>query len=52
MRVEPLVIGTAFGLAEGETSEPIEGNTGVYVVEVTKVTPAPVMSSYQAAATE
>ena len=47
---EPLVIGTAFGLAEGETSEPIEGNTGVYVVEVTKVTPAPAMSSYQAAA--
>ena len=47
---EPLVIGTAFGLTEGETSEPIEGNTGVYVVEVTKVTPAPAMSSYQAAA--
>ena len=47
---EPLVIGTAFGLAEGETSEPIEGNTGVYVVEVTKVTPAVALTSYQAAA--
>ena len=47
---EPLVIGTAFGLAEGETSKPITGNTGVYVVEVTKVTPAPAMASYQAAA--
>ena len=47
---EPLVIGTAFGLAEGETSEPIEGNTGVYVIEVTKVTPAVALTSYQAAA--
>jgi peptidyl-prolyl cis-trans isomerase D len=47
---EPLVIGTAFGLDEGETSELIEGNTGVYAVQVTKTTPAPVLSSYQAAA--
>ena len=47
---EPLVIGTAFGLTEGETSEPIEGNTGVYVVEVTRVTPAVALTSYQAAA--
>lgn len=47
---EPLVIGTAFGLAEGETSKPIEGNTGVYVVEVTRVTPAVALTSYQAAA--
>ena len=30
---EPLVIGTAFGLNEGEMSEPISGNTGVYIVK-------------------
>ena len=47
---EPLVIGTAFGLQVGETSKPIEGNTGVFIVEVTKITPAVELSSYQAAA--
>ena len=47
---EPLVIGTAFGLEVGETSEPIAGNTGVFIVEVTKITPAVELSSYQAAA--
>ena len=47
---EPLVIGTAFGLAEGATSELISGNSGVYAVQVTKVTAAAALPSYQAAA--
>jgi parvulin-like peptidyl-prolyl isomerase len=47
---EPLVIGTAFGLKEGETSELIEGNAGVYVVQVKKRTDATALTSYQAAA--
>ena len=47
---EPLVIGTAFGLKEGETSELIEGNAGVYAVQVTKRTDATALTSYQAAA--
>ena len=47
---EPLVIGTAFGLAEGATSELISGNSGVYAVQVTKVTAAAALTSYQAAA--
>ena len=47
---EPLVIGTAFGLNEGEMSEPISGNTGVYIVKVTKITPATELNSYQAVA--
>ena len=47
---EPLVIGTAFGLAEGATSELISGNSGVYAVQVTKVTGAAALPSYQAAA--
>ena len=47
---EPLVIGTAFGLEEGATSELISGNSGVYAVQVTKVTAAAALPSYQAAA--
>ena len=47
---EPLVIGTAFGLPEGATSELISGNSGVYAVQVTKVTAAAALPSYQAAA--
>lgn len=33
---EPLVVGKAFGLAEGETSGLIKGETGVFMVKVTK----------------
>ena len=47
---EPLVVGTAFGLNEGETSGLIVGDKGVYMVEVTKVTPAAELDNYQAAA--
>jgi len=37
---EPKVLGVAFGLAEGEESTVIEGENGVYVVRVDKITPA------------
>ncbi|GAA4237046.1 peptidylprolyl isomerase [Postechiella marina] len=47
---EPLVVGTAFGLNEGETSGLIEGVNGVYMVQVTKVIPAVKLDNYQAAA--
>ncbi len=43
---EPKVVGAAFGLKEGEVSEPIEGDKGVYVVKVTKITEAPVLENY------
>ena len=43
---EPKVVGKAFGLEEGEVSEPIEGNRGVYVVKVTKITPARELDNY------
>src|SRR5690606_3546669 len=36
--LEPKVIGTAFGLKEGGTSKLIDGNKGVFMVEVTKKT--------------
>jgi peptidyl-prolyl cis-trans isomerase D len=45
---EPKVVGTAFGLKEGETSKLIDGVKGVYILEVTKVTEAPKLDSYQA----
>lgn len=44
---EPLVVGTAFGLEEGETSEPIAGENGVYVVQVVKINNAPELPSYR-----
>lgn len=47
---EPLVVGAAFGLKEGQTSKLIDGANGVYMVKVTKVTPAVKLDSYQAVA--
>jgi len=47
---ESLVVGTAFGLEEGETSGLIEGDKGVYMVQVTKITPAVALDNYQATA--
>lgn len=47
---EPIVVGTAFGLNEGETSSLITGENGVYMIEVTKKTPAVKLDNYQAAA--
>ncbi|RIA08692.1 peptidyl-prolyl cis-trans isomerase D [Flavobacteriaceae bacterium MAR_2010_72] len=45
---EPKVVGTAFGLKQGQTSKLVDGNTGVFMVEVTKVTEAPKLENYQA----
>jgi len=45
---EPLVVGAAFGLKQGQTSKLINGNNGVFIIEVTKVTEAPKLDSYQA----
>ena len=45
---EPLVVGTAFGLNEGETSNLITGKNGVYMIQVIKKTPATPLDSYQA----
>jgi peptidyl-prolyl cis-trans isomerase D len=44
---EPLVVGTAFGLEEGATSKLVVGDNGVYMVQVTKKTPAVELDSYQ-----
>jgi len=47
---EPYVIGAAFGLKEGETSKILTGNLGMYMINVTKITNAAELPSYQAAA--
>ncbi len=49
---EPKVVGAAFGLKEGETSGLITGENGVYMLEVTKVTPAIELDNYQAMANQ
>lgn len=43
---EPKVVGAAFGLGEGVVSEPIDGDKGVYIVKVTKVTEATPIDNY------
>ncbi|WP_116771118.1 peptidylprolyl isomerase [Maribacter litoralis] len=43
---EPVVVGTAYGMAEGATSGLIEGNTGVFKIEIVKKTEAPKLDNY------
>ncbi|MDT0558491.1 SurA N-terminal domain-containing protein [Ichthyenterobacterium sp. W332] len=47
---EPLVVGAAFGLNEGETSKLIDGEKGVFMVEVTKVNEFTPLDNYSAIA--
>lgn len=49
---EPLVVGAAFGLKEGQTSKLIDGNNGVYMIQVTKITPAVELDNYQSFANQ
>lgn len=43
---EPLVVGTAFGLDQDQTSGLIKGETGVFMVKVTKKEEAPNVENY------
>lgn len=43
---EPLVVGTAFGLDQGATSNPIAGDNGVFVIKVTAIETAPDLQNY------
>ena len=43
---EPFVVGTAFSLPQGAVSNLIEGETGVFLVEVTKKEDAPKLDNY------
>ena len=44
--MEPKVVGKAFGLAAGKTSEIIEGTSGMFMVRTKKVVKAPAISDY------
>ncbi len=48
---EPLVVGSAFALEQGETSKMIEGETGIFMVTVTKKEEAPKLDNYSTYAT-
>lgn len=43
---EPKVVGTAFSIAVNTVSAPIEGNSGVYVIQTKTVAKAPVLKSH------
>ncbi len=43
---EPAVVGAAFAMKQGDTSELIEGNTGIFKLTVTKKIPAPKLDNY------
>lgn len=43
---EPAVVGMAYGMEQGATSGLIEGNTGIFMFEVTKKTEAPKLENY------
>ncbi|GHA42829.1 peptidylprolyl isomerase [Salinimicrobium marinum] len=44
---EPKIVGAAFALDQGEVSKPLEGNRGVYVIEVVQKNRAADMDSYR-----
>ena len=44
---EPLVVGTAFALENGQSSNLIEGDKGIYKIELVKRTEAPKLDSYK-----
>ncbi|MCC1483179.1 SurA N-terminal domain-containing protein [Winogradskyella immobilis] len=46
--IEPKVVGAAFGLAQGAISKPIDGERGVYILQVNKITEAPKLENYAA----
>jgi len=43
---EPVVVGSAYAMQEGETSGLIEGETGIFQISVTKRTAAPELENY------
>ena len=52
MGQEPRINGMAYNLKQGEMSIPIEGQTGVFVIQVESVTPAPETTDYTAIKTQ
>ena len=48
---EPAIVGTAFAMQEGATSELLEGNSGIFMLTVTKKIAAPKLDNYSTYAT-
>ncbi|MDP4665944.1 MAG: SurA N-terminal domain-containing protein [Flavobacteriaceae bacterium] len=48
---EPKIVGAAFALKDGETTGLLQGENGLYMVQMVKKTPAPVLESYLSYAT-
>ena len=44
--IEPTVVGEAYGMKEGETSGLIEGNTGIFMIQIVKRTEAAKLDNY------
>ncbi len=43
---EPVVVGTAYGMEQGSVSGLLEGNSGVFMIEITQRTEAPKLDNY------
>jgi len=48
---EPAIVGTAFAMKEGATSELLEGNSGIFMLTVTKKAEGPKLDNYSTYAT-
>ena len=44
--IDPVALGTAFGLKPGKRSKPVVGEAGVLILETIRVTPAPPVADY------
>ena len=44
--------GSLFAMKQGEVSKPVKGETGVFIVQVEKITEAPATTDYTAAKTQ
>ncbi|WP_019037411.1 peptidylprolyl isomerase [Psychroflexus tropicus] len=49
---EPKIVGAAFAMQEGNTSQPLQGNTGVYVIQLLEKNEAQPLPSYRGVAKE
>jgi len=49
---EPKIVGAAFAMEEGATSQPLQGNSGVYVIQLLEKSEAQALPSYRAVAKE
>lgn len=43
---EPAIVGVAYGMDQGQTSGLLQGNTGIFLIEITKKTEAPTLDNY------